>query len=78
MDEKYCRLCKIFKPKSEFHKDWTTKDGYRFYCKPCIKVINKDTYQRKKDNYRKVRFIDKIKFNVCEYPDVEPDNILDF
>ena len=39
--EKRCIKCGKFKPRSEFHRDATQKDGLRFYCRDCVKTVKK-------------------------------------
>ena len=59
MDNKKCNKCNIEKPKTEFHKQHTAKDGYRNVCKVCIceqqKIYlknNRDSILAKKKKYR--------------------------
>lgn len=42
---KICNSCKSEKPYSEFHKRPSSKDGYRYECKECVKRQNKRYYQ---------------------------------
>lgn len=41
---KYCHKCKTEKPKTEFNKDKTTKDGLNCYCRECRKKTSKEAY----------------------------------
>lgn len=50
MDEatKHCVLCSTDRPITEFHKDKMSKDGTKKYCKVCMKMINKQNYEKRK------------------------------
>lgn len=49
-DKKFCNMCNLVKPISQFVKNKRRKDGYHHYCKPCWKgyVIRA---QRRQDMY---------------------------
>lgn len=44
---KKCPCCNIEKEESEFHKDKKRKDGLFVYCKNCVSIKNKKSYQNK-------------------------------
>ena len=43
---KQCSKCEEIKPKSDFHKDKSTKDGLHFWCKPCKKGVRGKHYRK--------------------------------
>jgi hypothetical protein len=49
METKICRKCYIEKDISNFSKDISRKDGYRIYCKECLK----NKYDKKTSNTKK-------------------------
>lgn len=58
---KKCPVCKTDKPRSQYQKNRTTKDGLQWQCKPCRKVIDcrpekraqdRARYHRNTDGYR--------------------------
>lgn len=58
-EEKLCNKCKIIKPFDCFQKQKATKDGYRNYCKTCMKIYNEKRYnnmdeEEKEENYQKI------------------------
>lgn len=74
---KKCSKCKKIKSYDEFHKSSQTKDGYKSYCKECIKEyrkINKDKIQEQEKKYylkNRKRIIQKNK----EYREKNRDQI---
>lgn len=46
---KECRSCKEQKPRAEFPRDSTRKDGHHPYCRPCRAKIEKDRQQKRKE-----------------------------
>lgn len=42
-----CGRCRLDKPLSEFYKDKNTKSGYRARCKPCCRLDQKESYERR-------------------------------
>lgn len=45
MTEKHCARCGLIKPISEFHVDRSMKNGYKSWCKSCVKeeyLLNRD------------------------------------
>jgi len=46
---KKCKKCSIEKPLSSFHKNKRIKDGYHYYCKECITVLDKVRYTKNTD-----------------------------
>jgi len=49
---KKCSKCKIVKPYSEFLKDKSKKDGYRFHCNACLKEYYQKNRIEKLDKAR--------------------------
>ena len=49
---KRCPKCEEIKPKSDFHKDKSKKDGLVSSCKPCHKATNKAWNQANKEKYK--------------------------
>ena len=49
---KICIKCNILKPKTEFSIKTSSKDGYYYYCKQCVKenIKNKDWYKNQYQN----------------------------
>jgi membrane-bound lytic murein transglycosylase B len=47
-DDKMCAKCKHRKPKTEFGKNRSAKDGLQSYCAECMKIASKQSYERKK------------------------------
>ena len=47
---KICQNCKIYKLLTEFYKKKDSKDGLRYVCKDCEKIINKKNYQKNKNH----------------------------
>lgn len=39
-DQKQCTQCKTFKPFSEFHKFAKSPDGYKHFCKKCVRAYD--------------------------------------
>ena len=58
MEAKKCSKCKEIKSFKEFSKNKSTKDGYKYQCKPCIKKherpIYSPDYTLKKRNVKNV------------------------
>lgn len=46
---KTCRLCSTEKHLVEFLKRKDQKDGYHFWCKPCLKVKKAESYQKNRE-----------------------------
>jgi len=72
---KKCSKCKIVKPYSEFLKDKSKKDGYRFHCNTCLKEYYQKNRVEKLDYARTKKYgVDQEKFqqmkdaqdNACE------------
>jgi hypothetical protein len=53
---KICKRCNIDKELDEFHKSSRQKDGYNYYCKPCMRSANNNAY--KEHGYNR---LDKIR-----------------
>lgn len=49
---KLCCTCKIEKPKVEFNKKSSMKDGLERYCKECHRKHNRKHYLDKAENYK--------------------------
>lgn len=47
---KWCRMCRQFKPASEFYKKAGTPDGYAYDCKKCRTQVQKNYRDRKRAN----------------------------
>ncbi len=46
---KYCKKCETDKQESEFRASKTTKDKLFAFCKLCQDKVNKELYQRKRE-----------------------------
>ncbi len=58
---KVCSKCKLEKELDKFNKSTASKDGLTPYCKECVKVLNKERYERiKKPRVKRVG-IDPVK-----------------
>jgi len=64
---KKCSKCKIKKPIIEFRKNKTTKNGYTYYCKDCLKPINKKDRIKHKEKRREYR----IKYKKNHYQEIK-------
>lgn len=42
--KKLCSKCKVEKPLDEFYKNKNTKDGVHHYCKSCLSIHRKNSY----------------------------------
>ena len=62
---KRCPKCEEIKPKSDFHKDKSKKDGLCSYCKSCIKESDRKYYQA--GNVRKHQLKSKYGITPDEY-----------
>lgn len=49
---KFCTCCKTDKSIDQYHKDKRRKDGFSFYCKPCVKEKMQAQYIKHKDKRR--------------------------
>jgi hypothetical protein len=49
--KKICHKCNNEKSLLDFHCDKNTNDGFRIYCKECLKGNNKYYYNKNKDKY---------------------------
>jgi hypothetical protein len=43
---KQCNQCFDFKPLAEFRKDSQTRDGLSYACRPCLRVSDREKYNR--------------------------------
>ena len=66
MDVKNCSKCKLFFPKSNFHKDITKNDGYRPFCKNCSKRYYYDNRNRILNNHKIYNKENRSKINAYE------------
>ena len=66
---KVCSSCKQEKLLTDFHKNKTTKDGRRCYCKLCVKEYYKDDYKKNRGRHLKnlKKYRDKNKKAISEY-----------
>lgn len=62
---KYCSLCKQCLPMTVFGKHSRHKDGFSSSCKPCLRVKDKERYQKHREKIREKSAI-KYKENVEE------------
>ncbi len=46
---KTCTLCKTEKPLIKFLKRKDQKDGFHFWCKPCLKIKKAESYQKNRE-----------------------------
>ena len=73
---KLCSKCKIEKSYDDFYKSSQTKDGYKCYCKACIKIDNQSREHLYKE-YRAERCKSgKAKENKRKYYQEKKDEIL--
>lgn len=49
---KTCNKCKEIKPKAEFQKNISRKDGLQYHCKACNSRVNKEHYEKNKEQVR--------------------------
>ncbi len=50
---KVCTICLIEKPLDAFLKDKSAKGGYRNQCKACLRLRNKEVWDKRKEGYNK-------------------------
>ena len=50
---KICNKCGMDKDECEFSKDKTSKDGLQSNCKECVKIYNKQYYEKNKEKIKK-------------------------
>lgn len=62
-EEKECRKCFVFKPKTEFYRDKRKSDGLYVYCKKC----HEDTYHKGNKELLKKRRATSKAYNL-RYP----------
>lgn len=60
---KSCSRCREVKlvTTDYFHKSKYTKDGFRWECKGCVSVYDKERYKKNKELSLFIKFINKIK-----------------
>ena len=66
MDDKRCSKCKLFFPKSNFHKDITKNDGYRPSWKSCTNQYFYDNRNRILNNHKIYNKENRSKINAYE------------
>ena len=66
MDVKKCSKCKLFFSKSKFHKDRTTRDGYRPSCQICTNQYYYDNRNRLLNDNKIYRKNNRYKINAYE------------
>ena len=49
---KKCNMCKDEKPLTEFGRQAASKDGLKNWCKPCVKVKNRERYERNREKHK--------------------------
>lgn len=52
MDKKSCITCKIKFPLDSFGKDKSRKDGYKYNCKICARLIQQNSRDKKPSHYK--------------------------
>lgn len=52
MDSKTCTKCGETKPRDEFHRDKSKRDGSRSRCKKCVRAQKAEYYSRNRDAVR--------------------------
>ena len=73
VNEKYCGTCEIKKPKSEFNKNKTKKDGLNSICRECSNDRSKKYYSENQEKHKKViqernkKYQFKIRSKIFEY-----------
>ena len=45
VENKTCSFCQRVLPLYEFHKRSATKDGRQYYCKDCVRKLNRQRYR---------------------------------
>lgn len=63
---KTCRLCRTEKPLVEFLKRKDQKDGFHFWCKPCLKIKKAESYQKNRE---------KALAHMAEYRRLNPEKV---
>jgi hypothetical protein len=46
---KFCQRCSSNKPISEYNRNASMKDGLQTYCKPCMAIMSRESWQKRKD-----------------------------
>lgn len=64
-----CNKCHLIKPRSEYQKDSSKKNGLRTICRPCTKTSQAMSYQKHKNIILKKRalYVKKNKHIIAEY-----------
>lgn len=44
VSDKYCFRCQSVKPKTDFYRQTSNRDGYTSHCKECVKLGRKQSY----------------------------------
>lgn len=52
---KQCTKCKKLKPKSEFYKNKSLKDGLHFQCKKCTYICTKKSFDKRKKLFKEYK-----------------------
>lgn len=55
MKDKHCARCNIWKNKNDFYKNKKTKDGLRYYCKDCEKLLKKEWHKKNPEYFKQYR-----------------------
>ncbi len=62
---KICSKCKLSKPKSDFGKNKSRKDGLQYYCKECSKKKSREYYKNNKEHCQnQVRLTSKARVDI--------------
>ena len=62
-NKKKCLKCECNKDCEDFHKDKTSKDGLRSWCKICVKEYKKQNKEKSKNYSKKYRKNKKLEIN---------------
>lgn len=73
LSEKPCGICKVVKPLSEFWKNRSRKDGYKFECKDCARTYTKRweaSNREHRKSYSRKRKIETYGISVSDYEEL--------
>ena len=71
VSSKKCNRCKLKKAQSEFGKNKNHKDGLRYYCKSCDKIVFSNYRKTEKGDFINNETLERIS-NKLDYKPVKP------